>query len=115
MRTGTVTKALVALLLFVGSVPASAGDNTSMSFEKLISGEERPHQIPENWVGRPTESAKGWRWDDPNDAGNSVRIFAGDPNSPSPSKRQAYVIVISGGTVIGRDGKPMLGNVEKPE
>jgi hypothetical protein len=104
-----------AFLLLVGSTPVSAEESKLTNFEKIITGEERPLQIPENWLGRPTESAPGWRWDDPNDAGNSVRIFAGDPTTQSPSEREPYVVVVSGGKTIGRDGTHIHVNVIAPE
>jgi hypothetical protein len=77
------------------------------------SGKMRPRQIPANWIGSPTKSAPGWRWDDPENSDNSVRIYQGNPNDPDPSKREPYVVVVSGGVVIGRDGKPLPGY--KPE
>jgi len=75
--------------------------------DDILSGRVRPEKIPSNWVGRPTSSAPGWRWDDPNDPGNSVRFFAGDAHDPVQSKRAPYVVVVSGGLVIGADGKPV--------
>ncbi|WP_145635034.1 hypothetical protein [Neorhizobium alkalisoli] len=77
--------------------------------DDIFSGKVRPEKIPSHWMGRPTSSAPGWRWDDPDDLGNSVRFFTGDPDDPLPSKQTPYVIVVSGGSVIGRDGKSVAG------
>jgi hypothetical protein len=74
-----------------------------MDIDDILKG-ARPDNIPNEWVGSPTKSAKGYRWDDPNGQ-NSVRFFKGDPNDPDTSKHNPYVIVISNGMLVGRDGK----------
>jgi hypothetical protein len=74
-----------------------------ISHAQIMSG-KRPPLIPENWIGMPTTSAKGFRWDDPNNPGNSVRFFDGVPHDPNPSHRESFVIVISDGKVLNADG-----------
>ncbi|MGL4489138.1 MAG: hypothetical protein ACRCU5_06810 [Rhizobiaceae bacterium] len=76
-------------------------------FDAILEG-QRPDSIPADWVGSPTQSAPGFRWDDPKGQ-NSVRFFKGDPNDTDATKRQPYVIVISDGKLMGRDGKPIVG------
>lgn len=71
--------------------------------QALISG-ERPPNVPDHWVGTPTRSATGFRWDDPNNPNNSVRIFQGDPNDTNPSHRAPFVIVIRDGDVLDQTG-----------
>ncbi|QWW67928.1 hypothetical protein [Rhizobium sp. WYJ-E13] len=77
--------------------------------DDILSGKVRPPQIPSHWVGKPTSSSRGWRWDDPDNSGNGVRFFAGDPDDPVPSKRNTYVVVVSGGVAMGADGNPIPG------
>jgi len=96
----------VVLLLASGSIAYAEGP-----MDDIVTGKIRPEKIPADWIGSPTKSAIGWRYDDPNNAGNSVRIYQGDPNDPEPSKREPYVVVISNGKVIGRDGKPVVGYI----
>ena len=67
--------------------------------EGVLTGTVRPPQIPDDWKGEPLPDRAGWRWLDPNDRGNSVRIYRGDGEAP-------YVVVTVAGDVIGRDGKP---------
>ncbi|HTO33302.1 MAG TPA: hypothetical protein VL202_19320 [Pararhizobium sp.] len=78
-----------------------------MKDEALFTGKERPRQIPTDWIGSPTRSAPGWRWDNPANTGNSVRIFRGDPNHSDPSMRQPFVVVVKNGVTIGADGQPL--------
>lgn len=73
----------------------------------MLTGKVRPANIPPDWIGSPTRSSPGWRWDDPKDSGNSVRFFQGNPDDDDPAHRKAFVIVVAGGRVIGRDGHPV--------
>jgi hypothetical protein len=75
--------------------------------EAWLTGKSRPSQVPADWIGSATKSAPGWRWDDPKNPGNSVRIFRGNPNDPDPTKRRPYVVVVRNGQVIGRNGAPI--------
>ena len=74
---------------------SGAGEPTAPQedIEALLTGKARPHQVPPDWVGSRTKSAPGWRWDDPHNSGNSVRIFRGDPSNPDPTKRRRNVVV----------------------
>ncbi|ASV88082.1 putative rHS repeat-associated core domain protein (plasmid) [Ochrobactrum quorumnocens] len=70
-------------------------------------------KIPTTWgSGQPNKKGVGTRWQDPNNPGNGVRIDQGNPNHSLPSQREDHVIVRSGGTVIGRDGKPISGSIQ---
>ena len=71
------------------------------------NGGTRPPQIPDTWRGRPLRGGDGWCWEDPENAGNSVRFYRGDPASVFPSKRSPYVVVCSEGFLIDRDGEPI--------
>jgi hypothetical protein len=71
--------------------------------EAFLTG-SRPPNVPENWVGAPTVSSPGFRWDDPHNPGNSLRFFRANPNDPNPSHREDFVIVVRDGRVLDKDG-----------
>lgn len=74
--------------------------------DKLFSGEEKPRNIPEHWHGEALPECAGWRWFNPDNRGDSVRIYRGSADSESPAEQQPYVIVTVDSQLIGRDGKP---------
>lgn len=70
-------------------------------------------RFPERFgLGRDGKKAGAWRWEDPLDQGNAVRIDPGNPSSKFPIQQVDHVIVRSKGTVIGRDGKPINGSTD---
>lgn len=75
-------------------------------------------KFPLHWTSRLNKKAKrkpnkqGIVWEDPNDQGNGVRIDKGNPNHQYATQRVDHVIVRSGGTVRGRDGKPIMGKIK---
>jgi hypothetical protein len=69
----------------------------------VLSG-ERPPGVPHNWIRTPTQTGVGFRWDDPDNPGNSVRFFRGDPTDPNPSHHQAFVIELRDGQVVDEQG-----------
>ncbi|WP_192816485.1 hypothetical protein [Cupriavidus basilensis] len=60
----------------------------------------------------PNKKGVGFRWQDPKNQGNGVRIDKGDPNVSQPTQQVDHVIVRSNGKVIGRDGKPIEGSIK---
>ncbi len=88
---------------------SSGGMALAQEADDIFSG-TRPDKIPSDWIGSPTRSADGFRWDDPNGK-NSVRFFRGNANDPDPSKREPFVVVVSDGEVLGRDGNPVPGAI----
>jgi hypothetical protein len=71
-------------------------------------------KIPQDW-GEGEQAKRegdGWRWQDPNNSGNNVRIMKGNPNSPKPEQQVDYVKITSGGKVIDTNAKPIT--VAKP-
>jgi len=74
------------------------------------NGGPPPPPIPPDWRGRPLRGGDGWCWEDPENPGNSVRFYKGDPASQCPSKRSPYVVVCSEGGLVGRDGEPIPGS-----
>lgn len=72
-------------------------------------------KIPVSWgQGQPNRKKEGWRWEDPEDKGNSVRWDKGDARSRWPSQREDHVRVTKGGKVIGPDGQPINPTPEVP-
>ncbi|MFJ9786164.1 RHS repeat-associated core domain-containing protein [Amycolatopsis sp. NPDC101161] len=71
-------------------------------------------KLPEGWgEGKPNKKGVGFRWQDPKNQGNGVRIDQGNPNSPFPSQQVDHVIVRVNGKVIGRDGNPISGAIDQ--
>ncbi|ROP60167.1 VENN motif-containing pre-toxin protein [Enterobacter sp. BIGb0383] len=70
------------------------------------------NKFPSGW-GNATENKKGvgFRWQDPNNKGNGVRIDQGNPNISQPTQQVDHVIVRNNGKVIGRDGKSIQGSI----
>lgn len=71
-----------------------------MNEDDLLTGKLRPPQIPPEWIGEPMPHNGGWRWSDPANRGNAVRIVRGEADIGS------YVVVTVKGNVIGADGQP---------
>lgn len=70
-------------------------------------------KLPKSWgAGTPNKKGVGFRWQDPDNPGNGVRIDQGIPDSPWPSQRVDHVVVRYEGKVIGRDGKPIKGSIK---
>lgn len=80
-------------------------------------GDWRPDtggKLPEAWgSGKANKKGVGFRWQDPKNQGNGVRIDQGNPNSPFPSQQVDHVIVRVNGRVVGRDGKPISGAIDQ--
>lgn len=65
-----------------------------------------PPKIPGDWIGEPLVDGKGWRWFDPQDRGNSVRFYRGDPEAEHEVDRSSYVVVTVKGEILDREGNP---------
>jgi hypothetical protein len=64
--------------------------------------EAASQKIPESWGdAQPNKKKPGWRWRDPANQGNGVRIDRGDADSSFPSQRVDHVI-------LRKDGQPIL-------
>ncbi len=77
-------------------------------------------KLPEIWgPGIPNRKSTknpakaGFRWFDPDNKGNGVRIDRGNPMHEFPSQRVDHVIVRHRGRVIGRDGEPISGKIDQ--
>ena len=70
--------------------------------------------IPTEWgLGKPNSSGIGWRWENPHDKGDGVRIDKGVPGSDFESQRVDHVVVRQNGTVRGRDGERIRGSIRR--
>lgn len=69
-------------------------------------------KFPEGWAVSPNKKGVGFRWQDPNNKGNGVRIDKGEPDISQKTQQVDHVIVRYNGKVIGRDGKPVSGSIK---
>ena len=75
-------------------------------------GQQAADKLPPAWGnGKPNSKGDGWRWQDPSNPGNGVRIDRGNPGNSQPSQQLDHVIVRHNGRVIGRDGSPINGSI----
>jgi len=65
--------------------------------EDILKGRLRPPNIPDEWLGEPLPNNQGWRWYNPENRGDCVRIYAAD---------EPYVVVTRDGEVLDSDGNP---------
>lgn len=52
----------------------------------------RPEGIPADWIEKPTRTVDRREYINPNNPNDRVRVMRGNPNSPYPNQRRAYVI-----------------------
>ncbi|MDM8549433.1 hypothetical protein QUF72_05110 [Desulfobacterales bacterium HSG2] len=79
----------------------------------FFPGLREDDKIPRDW-GSPKPNKKqgtGYRWQDPDDVGNGIRIDKGDPDHPLASQQVDHVVVRYRGHVIGRGGNPISGSI----
>lgn len=104
-------------------VSGNFGRGEGLADEKLASLKQNTLQwvppkealdkIPKNWGdGVPNRKPGGFRWQDPNDQGNGVRIDRGNPNNSQTVQQVDHVVVRVRGNVIGRDGQPIVGSIK---
>ncbi len=53
--------------------------------------------VPRGWTRAPNRKGFGYRWSDPQNPGNGIRVDAANPSSPFASQRVPHVVVRSGG------------------
>ncbi|PHM51185.1 DUF6862 domain-containing protein [Xenorhabdus sp. KK7.4] len=89
------------------SISPSANVNSHWIVPNTVS-----NKFPSGW-GKATANKKGvgFRWQDPNNKGNGVRIDQGNPNVSQPTQQVDHVIIRHNGQVIGKDGKPIKGSI----
>ena len=70
-------------------------------------------KIPQEWGnGKPNRKGDGWRWEDPQNPGNGIRIDKGNPYHSLPSQQVNHVVIRQNGRVIGCDGRPIQGTIK---
>ncbi|MFJ7150586.1 hypothetical protein ACIQVT_20660 [Streptomyces sp. NPDC100445] len=68
-------------------------------------------KVPDEFgPGKATKKGIGWRWND--GKGNGVRIDQGNLNNSQEYQQVDHVVINSGGRIIGRDGKPIEGDIK---
>jgi len=67
--------------------------------------EDRPKNIPKDWVKSTSNNGKGVRYRDPNNKHNEVRLQRGEPNSSQSGQRQDYVTWKRNGQWLDKNGK----------
>ncbi|MGI9282085.1 MAG: hypothetical protein ACR2PX_20985 [Endozoicomonas sp.] len=73
-------------------------------------------RIPKEWAGGiPTKKGTGWRWHNPENANDGIRIDKGNPDADDQHKTQRvdHVIVNKSGKIIGRSGNPIDGAIQE--
>ena len=70
-------------------------------------------RFPKTWSVNPNRKGIGFRWSDPNNKGNGVRVDKGNPDHSHAAQRVDHVVVRSNGRIIGRDGKPVQGSIKQ--
>jgi filamentous hemagglutinin len=69
-------------------------------------------KIPNEWgESKPNKKKEGFRWTDPENKGNGIRIDKGDPNHRFTNQQVDHVVINYNGKVIGRDGEPIKGSI----
>ena len=86
--------------------PTPADDTNQSEYERFLTGTATPPIVPAGWSDEPLPEGAGWRWFNPENRGDCVRMYRGDPTSSDASMRKPYVIVTRNGQVIGQDGEP---------
>jgi hypothetical protein len=70
-------------------------------------------KAPDSWgEGIPNKKGVGFRWQDPENPGNGIRVDQGNPQHSFPSQQVDHVIVRRNGQVIGRNGNPINGSIK---
>jgi RHS repeat-associated protein len=118
---GYVTDPIKGAIIRIGKYVTDAVKRAFNKFsngDRFVPGKTRPDLIPESWgEGTRTRGGDGWRWHDPNNKGNLVRIDEGNPALRNASQQVDHVRVDCGGKVIGPDGQPLKsakGDVDGP-
>jgi hypothetical protein len=79
--------------------------------------------VPKEWgKGKPNRKANqpgrkekpGWRWQNPKNKGDNIRIDKGDPNHTKPSQQVDHVRIDSNGKIVGKNGQNFPAGT-KPE
>lgn len=118
VQTGSLVKwtfneTTASLIEITGKVSANSGDEGRDRSDKNRLEEikkEASEKIPKEWgEGEQSEKGEGWRWKNPDNPGDEVRIMKGDPNSHYPHQREDYVQLRENYYVIGKDGKRLSG------
>lgn len=70
-------------------------------------------KLPTGWIEKPTRKGGGWRWIDPFEINNQIRIDPGRPNVSLPTQQADHVVINHNGRIIGSEGKPIVGSIDE--
>ena len=85
------------------------------SDEKWKPPQEAQDKVPKKWgEGQQNKKKLGWRWRDPENKGNGIRIDKGDLIASRPSQQVDHVRIDKEGKVIGRNGQPIEETLQFP-
>ncbi len=69
-----------------------------------------PGGTPSDWICRPSSRGGGWRYENPSNPSDWVRVMPGNPKSPNPSQQEPYVVRHRSSQYIGEFGNVVPGN-----
>jgi len=89
----------------------AASDGSASSSTPSWIPKNASSKVPDAFgEGTATKKGVGWRWND--GKGNGIRIDQGNLNNSQEYQQVDHVVINSGGRVIGRDGKPIPGDIK---
>jgi hypothetical protein len=116
MNHRVIAGSILASVIIVASVtgflgtfanePRPQGSSTGNEEASVLLGLTRPRSIPPNWIGEPLPNNEGWRWSDPKNRGNAVRIHRRSPTASNAIDRDTYVVVTRDGQLMDASGRP---------
>ena len=66
--------------------------------------------IPQTWPASSSNKGGGYKFSDPNNPNNNIRVMPGDPNSPNPAQQAPYVKYQNNGINYDQNGNPVPNN-----
>ncbi len=69
-------------------------------------------KIPADWVDSPARKGGGWRWSDPANLNNQVRIDPGRPEVSLSTQQRDHVVISYNGVIVGRNGQKLPDGVK---
>ena len=68
---------------------------------------DRPGGIPQSWQATPTRKGGGWRYTNPTNAHDHVRVMPGKRTNSNPAQRAPYVKRMKDGVAYDAAGRPV--------
>lgn len=106
LATVITVASVTGILAMCAKEPGTGKLSDKRKESNVLLGLSRPRNIPPNWIGEPLPNNEGWRWSDPKNRGNAVRIHRGSPNAANPIDRNMYVVITKDGQLLDASGRP---------